>query len=70
VTAQEVGLGVHAGAGDRRPSWPSQLHLSPALRRAAYPLLVSSQAVPFVILAPLLVFWFGFSVSAKLGRSS
>jgi NitT/TauT family transport system permease protein/putative hydroxymethylpyrimidine transport system permease protein len=42
------------------------LHLSPPLRRAAYPLLVSSQAVPFVILAPLLVFWFGFSIAAKL----
>jgi len=65
VTAQEVGLGV-ALALLIGGLLAFALHLSPALRRAAYPLLVSSQAVPFVILAPLLVFWFGFSVFAKL----
>jgi putative hydroxymethylpyrimidine transport system permease protein len=65
VTAQEVGLGVVLALliGGLLAF---ALHLSPPLRRAAYPLLVSSQAVPFVILAPLLVFWFGFSVFAKL----
>jgi putative hydroxymethylpyrimidine transport system permease protein len=65
VTAQEVGLGV-ALALFIGGALAFALHLSPPLRRAAYPLLVSSQAVPFVILAPLLVFWFGFSVFAKL----
>jgi putative hydroxymethylpyrimidine transport system permease protein len=65
VTAQEVGLGV-ALALLIGGALAFALHLSPPLRRAAYPLLVSSQAVPFVILAPLLVFWFGFSVFAKL----
>jgi len=65
VTAQEVGLGV-ALALLIGGTLAFALHLSPPLRRAAYPLLVSSQAVPFVILAPLLVFWFGFSVFAKL----
>jgi putative hydroxymethylpyrimidine transport system permease protein len=65
VTAQEVGLGV-ALALVIGGLLAFALHLSPTLRRAAYPLLVSSQAVPFVILAPLLVFWFGFSVFAKL----
>jgi putative hydroxymethylpyrimidine transport system permease protein len=65
VTAQEVGLGIVLALliGGLLAF---ALHLSPPLRRAAYPLLVSSQAVPFVILAPLLVFWFGFSVFAKL----
>jgi putative hydroxymethylpyrimidine transport system permease protein len=65
VTAQEVGLGIVVAllVG---VLLAFALHLSPPLRRAAYPLLVSSQAVPFVILAPLLVFWFGFSVFAKL----
>jgi NitT/TauT family transport system permease protein/putative hydroxymethylpyrimidine transport system permease protein len=65
VTAQEVGLGVILALliGGLLAF---ALHLSQPLRRAAYPLLVSSQAVPFVILAPLLVFWFGFSVFAKL----
>jgi putative hydroxymethylpyrimidine transport system permease protein len=65
VTAQEVGLGVVL-ALVIGGLLAFALHLSPTLRRAAYPLLVSSQAVPFVILAPLLVFWFGFSVFAKL----
>ena len=53
VTAQEVGLGVVLAllVG---VLLAFALHLSPPLRRAAYPLLVSSQAVPFVILAPLL----------------
>jgi NitT/TauT family transport system permease protein/putative hydroxymethylpyrimidine transport system permease protein len=65
VTAQEVGLGVVIAllVG---VALAFLLHFSPPLRRAAYPLLVSSQAVPFVILAPLLVFWFGFSISSKL----
>jgi NitT/TauT family transport system permease protein/putative hydroxymethylpyrimidine transport system permease protein len=65
VTAQEVGLGVIISlvVGG---VLAFLLHLSTPLRRAAYPLLVSSQAIPFVILAPLLVFWFGFSISAKL----
>ena len=65
VTAQEVGLGVIISlvVGG---VLAFLLHVSPPLRRAAYPLLVSSQAIPFVILAPLLVFWFGFSISAKL----
>ena len=65
VTAQEVGLGVVI-ALLIGVALAFLLHVSPPLRRAAYPLLVSSQAVPFVILAPLLVFWFGFSISAKL----
>jgi putative hydroxymethylpyrimidine transport system permease protein len=65
VTAQEVGLGILVSlvAG---LAFAVALHLSPVLRRAAYPLLVGSQAIPLVVLAPLLVVWFGFGLLPKL----
>ena len=52
-------------AGDRgrarRRRWPARcaIHLSRTLRRAVYPLLVASQTIPIVIIAPLLVAWLG-----------
>jgi NitT/TauT family transport system permease protein/putative hydroxymethylpyrimidine transport system permease protein len=65
VTAQEVGLGVLValvlGFG-----LAVALHFSITLRRGTYPLLVASQAVPIVIIAPLLVVWFGFGIVPKL----
>ncbi len=42
------------------------LHLSDTLRRAFYPLLVGSQAIPPVAIAPILVVWFGFGIGPKL----
>ena len=42
------------------------IHLSPTLRRAVYPLAIGSQAVPIAVIAPLLVFWWGFGVFPKL----
>jgi ABC-type nitrate/sulfonate/bicarbonate transport system permease component len=42
------------------------IHMSSSLRRALYPIAVGSQAVPFVVVAPLLVFWWGFGLFPKL----
>ncbi len=65
VTAQEVLLGILLAAAVAL-GLASAIHFSPTLRRAMYPLLVASQAVPVPILAPVLVFWLGFGILPKL----
>ena len=42
------------------------LHLSETLRRAFYPLLVASQTIPIIVIAPILVVWFGYGIGPKL----
>ena len=65
VTAQEIlaGLGIAIAAGF---SFAVALHLSPTLRRAFYPLLIASQTVPVIAIAPILVVWFGYGIGPKL----
>jgi putative hydroxymethylpyrimidine transport system permease protein len=65
VTAKEVLLGIML-ATILGFVLAVSIHFSPTLRRAAYPLLVASQAVPVVILAPVLAFWLGFGLVPKL----
>jgi ABC-type nitrate/sulfonate/bicarbonate transport system permease component len=42
------------------------LHLVPVVRRAVYPLLIGSQTVPIVVLAPILVILLGYGIMPKL----
>jgi len=42
------------------------MHLSETLRRAFYPLLVASQTIPIVAIAPVLVIWLGFGIGPTL----
>jgi ABC-type nitrate/sulfonate/bicarbonate transport system permease component len=42
------------------------IHFSRRWRRAIYPLTIGSQAIPIPVIAPLLVFWWGFGVLPKL----
>jgi putative hydroxymethylpyrimidine transport system permease protein len=65
VTASEVALGILAALVVGF-ACAVGLHLSRSLRRATYPLLVASQAVPIVIVAPLLVVWLGFGIAPKI----
>jgi ABC-type nitrate/sulfonate/bicarbonate transport system permease component len=65
VTLVEVLLGlaiaVAAGTGAA-----FLMHLWRPLREAAYPLLVASQAIPIVVLAPIFVLAFDYGIGPKL----
>jgi putative hydroxymethylpyrimidine transport system permease protein len=65
VTTEEVLLGfalaVAVAAG-----LAVILHSSRVLRNACYPLLIGSQAVPIVVIAPVLTIIFGFTITPKL----
>jgi ABC-type nitrate/sulfonate/bicarbonate transport system permease component len=64
VTLQEtlIGFALALAAG---VVFGTLIDFSPWLRRAIYPLLVASQTVPIITLAPLLVLWFGFGLVSK-----
>jgi ABC-type nitrate/sulfonate/bicarbonate transport system permease component len=65
VTGREVALGlVVALVGGALLA--TLVHFSPPLRRAVYPLLIATQAVPISTIAPLLVLWLGFGILPKL----
>ena len=64
-TAVEVGLGILL-ALLLGFTLAVAIHLSAIVRRALYPLAVGSQAIPIAVIAPLLVFWWGFGVFPKL----
>lgn len=42
------------------------LHLSDLLRRTSYPVIVASQTIPIIVIAPVLVVWFGYGIGPKL----
>ena len=65
VTLEEVLLGF-AIAAVVGVGFAILIHLSELARRAVYPLLIGSQTIPIVILAPILVVWFGFGLAPKL----
>ena len=65
VTLVEVvlGLAIAIGAG---VSSAIAMHMVRPLRDAAYPLLVASQAIPIVVLAPLFVLALDYGIGPKL----
>ena len=65
VTLQEIALGlviaVALGFGVA-----VALHRWDALRQAFYPLLVASQTIPVIAIAPILIIWLGYGIGPKL----
>jgi ABC-type nitrate/sulfonate/bicarbonate transport system permease component len=58
-----LGLAIAAGAGI---TMAMILALAPFARRVLYPILVVSQTIPMIVLAPLLIIWFGFGMTPKV----
>jgi ABC-type nitrate/sulfonate/bicarbonate transport system permease component len=65
VTLVEVVLGL-AIAVTAGVAFAVAMHLFRPLRDAAYPLLVASQAIPVVVLAPIFVLAFDYGIGPKL----
>jgi ABC-type nitrate/sulfonate/bicarbonate transport system permease component len=65
VTLKEILLGFLCGLAAGL-AFAILLRLSTTLRLAFYPLMVASQAVPILVIAPILLVWFGFGIGPKL----
>jgi putative hydroxymethylpyrimidine transport system permease protein len=65
VTLREILLGLAcalvAGIG-----CAVLMHLSGVVRDAAYPLIVASQTIPIMVIAPILLVWLGFGIGPKV----
>lgn len=65
VTLREILLGFLIGLAAGL-AFAVLLRISETLRRAFYPLMVASQAVPILVIAPILVVWLGYGIGPKL----
>jgi putative hydroxymethylpyrimidine transport system permease protein len=65
VTLREMLLGILA-AGLVGVGFAVLMHRWRVLRDAAYPLIVASQTIPIVVIAPILVVWFGYGITPKV----
>jgi putative hydroxymethylpyrimidine transport system permease protein len=65
VTLREIlfGLGCALVAG---VGFAVLMHFSATVRDASYPLIVASQTIPVVVIAPILLVWLGFGIGPKI----
>ncbi|EIJ77657.1 ABC transporter, partial [Bacillus methanolicus MGA3] len=42
------------------------MHFSRALEKFLYPFLVISQTVPLIVISPIFIMWFGYSIWSKI----
>ncbi len=66
VTFQEAAIGFVIGAGGGF-ILGALIAISPAFRKAVYPVVILFQSTPRVALAPVFIAWFGFGISSKIG---
>ncbi len=65
VTLQEVLLGFGCALATGL-SFAVAMHLSETLRLAFSPLIVASQTIPVIVIAPILVVWLGYGIGSTL----
>lgn len=58
-----LGLSISVFLGVGLAIW---MHASQAAERAFYPIIISSQMIPIIALAPIFVLWFGYSIWSKV----
>lgn len=63
LTVILIGLAISVVLGTGLAIWMS---VSPAAEKAIYPLIISSQMIPIIALAPIFVLWFGYSIWSKV----
>jgi ABC-type nitrate/sulfonate/bicarbonate transport system permease component len=65
VTLREIVFGILAaiaiGIG-----FAIAMHQSRVVRDASYPLIVASQTIPIIVIAPILTVWFGYGITPKV----
>lgn len=63
LTEALIGIGIGTFVGVVLAAMIASLAL---IRRVLYPLLIVSQTIPMIVLAPLLVIWFGLGMTPKI----
>src|SRR5690625_7753084 len=64
-----IGLTISLLLGSMLAIW---MHRSSVLEQTLYPILITSQTIPIIALAPIFVLWFGYTIWSKveIGRAS
>lgn len=58
-----IGLFISIVAGTAIAIW---MAANPSVRKAFYPILIASQMIPVIALAPIFVLWFGYTIWSKV----
>lgn len=63
LTVIMIGLAISILLGVGIAVWMS---VNPTAEKAIYPIIISSQMIPIIALAPIFVLWFGYSIWSKV----